>query len=154
MPGRGVWVDDVEHDRGSGNMVAYVAAATTLRTPLGDIGTTPFEEFIDFYNGPGSFARWPPLRREAFPAAQQARGDLWDVLFDDDVLTLDALAAPDRAGPCRRGIADFRRRSRDLRCRAAAGARRAPHRIDGAGHMIPLTHPEPLTHALLAGVEG
>jgi pimeloyl-ACP methyl ester carboxylesterase len=30
-------------------------------------------------------------RREAFLAAQQARGDLWDVLFDD-LLTIDALA--------------------------------------------------------------
>ena len=42
-----------------------------------------FEEFIDFYNGPGSFARWPAPRREAFLAVQQTRGDLWDVLFDD-----------------------------------------------------------------------
>ena len=50
-----------------------------------------YEEFIDFYNGPGSFARWPPQRREAFLAVQQTRGDLWDVLFDG-LLTLDALA--------------------------------------------------------------
>ena len=41
-----------------------------------------FEEFIDFYNGPGSFARWPSQRREAFLAVQQARGDLSDILFD------------------------------------------------------------------------
>jgi pimeloyl-ACP methyl ester carboxylesterase len=26
--------------------------------------------------------------------------------------------------------------------------------IDGAGHMMPLTHPEPLTRALLTGVDG
>src|SRR4051812_24958364 len=39
-----------------------------------------FEEFIDFYNGAGSFARWPPPRREAFLAVQKTRGDLWDVL--------------------------------------------------------------------------
>lgn len=39
-----------------------------------------FEEFVDFYNGPGSFTRWPLPRREAFLAVQQARGDLWDVL--------------------------------------------------------------------------
>jgi pimeloyl-ACP methyl ester carboxylesterase len=25
--------------------------------------------------------------------------------------------------------------------------------IEGAGHMMPLTHPEPLTHALLTGIE-
>ena len=51
-----------------------------------------FEEFVDIYNGPGSLARWPPPRREAFLAVQQARGDLWDVLFDG-LLTLDALAS-------------------------------------------------------------
>src|SRR5215217_5039181 len=49
-----------------------------------------FEEFVDFYNGPGSFARWPPPRHKAFLAAQRACGDTWDVLFDD-LLTLDAL---------------------------------------------------------------
>jgi lipase len=47
-----------------------------------------FEEFIDFYNGPGSFVRWPPPRREAFLAVQQTRGDLWDVLFDGGLLSL------------------------------------------------------------------
>src|SRR4051812_26575682 len=51
-----------------------------------------FEEFVDFYNGPGSFAQWPPARREAFLAVQQGRGDLWHVLFDDDLLAVDALA--------------------------------------------------------------
>lgn len=34
----------------------------------------------------------PPPRREAFLADQRSRGDLWHVLFDDDLLTLDALA--------------------------------------------------------------
>lgn len=37
---------------------------------------------MDFYNGPGSFARWPTDRREAFLDDQRARGDLWNVLFD------------------------------------------------------------------------
>ena len=41
-----------------------------------------FEEFVDYFNGPGSFARWPTERREAFLDDQRARGDLWDVLFD------------------------------------------------------------------------
>jgi lipase len=69
-----------------------------------------FEEFVDFYNGPGSFARWPPPRRQAFLGAQKARGDLWNVLFDDLL-------------------------------------------IEGAGHMMPLTHPEPVTRALLTRIE-
>jgi pimeloyl-ACP methyl ester carboxylesterase len=50
-----------------------------------------FEEFIDFYNGPASFAQWPPGRRSEFLSIQQARGDLWDVLFHG--LAAEALAA-------------------------------------------------------------
>ena len=108
-----------------------------------------FEEFIDFYNGPGSFARWPPPRREAFLAVQRTRGDLWDVLFDSR-LTLDALAevtAPvhvvegSQTSAVDHAICDVIRRH-------------VPHArhtlIEGAGHMMPLTHPEPLTRALLS----
>ena len=62
-----------------------------------------FEEFVDFYNGPGSFAGWPAPRREAFLAAQRERGDLWDVLFDD-LLTVGSLGRDHRPGPRRRGI--------------------------------------------------
>ena len=43
---------------------------------------TAFEEFIDFYNGRGSFAAWPAARRDAFLADQRTQGDLWDVLFN------------------------------------------------------------------------
>ena len=111
-----------------------------------------FEEFVDFYNGAGSFDRWPAPRREAFLAVQQARGDLWDVLFDD-LLTLDALArvtAPvhvvegSQTSAVDHAICDVVRRH-------------VPHArhtlIEGAGHMMPLTHPEPLTRALLRGFE-
>jgi lipase len=112
-----------------------------------------FEEFVDLYNGPGSFARWPPPRREAFLAVQRTRGDLWDVLFDDRLLALDALAgitAPvhvvegSRTSGVDHAICDVVRRH-------------VPHAqhtlIEGAGHMMPLTHPEPLTRALLTWIE-
>jgi lipase len=112
-----------------------------------------FEEFVDFYNGPGSFARWPSPRREAFLAAQQARGDLWDVLFDGRLLTLDALArmtAPvhivegSQTSAVDHAICDIVRRH----------VTHAQHTlIEGAGHMLPLTHPEPLTRALLTEIE-
>jgi lipase len=111
-----------------------------------------FEEFVDFYNGHGSFARWPPARRETFLASQRARGDLWDVLFDGP-LTVDALAsvtAPvhvvegSQSSAIDHAICDIVRRH----------VPRAQHTlIEGAGHMIPLTHPEPLTRALLTGIE-
>ena len=112
-----------------------------------------FAEFIDFYNGPGSFARWPTPRRAAFLTAQQSRGDLWDVLFDGRLLTVSALAtvtAPvlviegSQSSAVDHAICDVVRRH-------------VPHAqhtlINGAAHMMPLTHPEPLTHALLTGLE-
>jgi len=111
-----------------------------------------FEEFIDFYNGPGSFARWPSQRREAFLAVQQARGDLWDVLFDGP-LTLGALAgvtAPvhvvegSQTSAVEHAICDVVRRH-------------VPHArhtlIEGAGHMTPLTHPKLLARALVNEIE-
>jgi pimeloyl-ACP methyl ester carboxylesterase len=112
-----------------------------------------FEEFIDFYNGPGAFARWPPERREGFLAVQRARGDLWDVLFDDSLLAPEALTrvtAPlhvlegSQTSAVDHAICDVIRRH-------------VPHArhtlIEGAGHMMPLTHPKPLTYALLAGMK-
>ena len=112
-----------------------------------------FEEFIDFYNGSGSFARWPPPRREAFLAAQRARGDLWDVLFDDDLLTPDALTAVTAS----LHVIEGSHTSAVDHAICDVVRRHVPHgqhtMIEGAGHMIPLTHPEPLTRALLAGIE-
>ena len=85
-------------------------------------------------------------------AVQQARGDLWDVLFDGP-LSLDALAtvtAPvhvvlgSQTSAVDHAICDVVRRH-------------MPHAqhtlIEGASHIMPLTHPEPLTRALLTGIE-
>ena len=111
-----------------------------------------FEEFVDFYNGPGSFARWPPPRREAFLADQRARGDLWDVLFDDNLLTLDALASV--TAPVH--VVEGSLTSAVDHAICDVVRRHVPHAqhtlIEGAGHMMPLTHPESLTRALLAGL--
>ena len=111
-----------------------------------------FEEFVDFYNGAGSFARWPPLRREAFLAVQQARGDLWDVLFDD-LLTVDGLAR--LTVPVH--VVEGSQTSAVDHAICNVIRRHLPHAqhtlIEGAGHMMPLTHPEPLTRALVTGIE-
>jgi pimeloyl-ACP methyl ester carboxylesterase len=111
-----------------------------------------FEEFVDFYNGRGSFAAWPAARRDAFLAEQQARGDLWDVLFGDR-LTLDDLTRVtmpvqvvegSRTSPVDHAICDVVRRH-------------VPHAghtvVRSAGHMMPLTHPEQLTGILLTFIE-
>jgi pimeloyl-ACP methyl ester carboxylesterase len=112
-----------------------------------------FEEFIDFYNGPGSFASWPPERRDAFLAAQGAKGDLWDVLFDDERLSVDALSRI--AAPVH--VVEGSQTSTVDRAICNVVRRHVPHAqqtlIEGAGHMIPLTHPEPLTRALVAWIE-
>ncbi len=76
-----------------------------------------------------------------------------DVLFDDGLLTLDALPsviAPvhvvegSQTSAVDHAICDVVRRH-------IPDARHTL--IEGAGHMMPLTHPEPLTRALLTGIE-
>ncbi|MBV9311519.1 MAG: alpha/beta hydrolase [Solirubrobacterales bacterium] len=112
-----------------------------------------FEEFIDYYNGPGSFARWPPQRREDFLALQQGRGDLWDVLFDDrllDVAMLATVTAPTHVIEGSQTLAVDHAICEIVRLHVS----HARHSlIEGAGHMMPLTHPEPLTRGLLTGIE-
>jgi pimeloyl-ACP methyl ester carboxylesterase len=112
-----------------------------------------FEEFIDFYNGPGAFARWPPERREGFLAVQRARGDLWDVLFDDSLLAPEALTRV--TAPLH--VLEGSQTSAVDHAICDVILRHVPHArhtlIEGAGHMMPLTHPKPLTYALLAGMK-
>jgi pimeloyl-ACP methyl ester carboxylesterase len=107
-----------------------------------------FEEFIDFYNGPGTFAHWPPERQEAFLAVQRARGDLWDVLFDGIALEeVSAVVAPTHVIEGS-GSSHVDHAICDVVRRHVPNARHET--IAGAGHMMPLTHPEPLTHALVS----
>jgi lipase len=111
-----------------------------------------FEEFIDFYNGPGSFAQWPPERRDAFLAVQQTRGDLWDVLFDEDLLGPDALAGV--TAPVH--VIEGSQTSAVDHAICEVVRRHVPHArhtlIESAGHMMPLTHAEQLAGALLAEI--
>jgi lipase len=107
-----------------------------------------FEDFVDFYNGPGSFAKWPAARRDAFLDAQRARGDLWDVLFH----------APITAG----SLASM---TMPVHVVEGSGTTVVDHAIcevllenlpwvehsviDGAGHMMPLTHAADLSRQLV-----
>lgn len=108
------------------------------------------ELFIDFYNGPGSFAAWPQPRRDAYINVQRSRGELWDVLFDAP-FTLESVANTRVPVHVVEGSAT------DVIDAAICEVlrRHMPHArhtlIDGAGHMLPLTHPEPLAAALLTG---
>ncbi|MEP7023345.1 MAG: alpha/beta hydrolase [Actinomycetota bacterium] len=107
-----------------------------------------FEEFVDFYNGPGSFARWPAARRDAFLDDQRARGDLWDVLFDAPI-TAGALASVTMPVHVVEGsatsVVDH------AICEVVlASVPRAEHSvIEGAGHMMPLTHAAELSRVLV-----
>ena len=112
-----------------------------------------FEEFVDFYNGPGSFAAWPAARREALLVEQQARGDLWDVLFDENMLAVGMLASV----TSHVHVVEGSQTSAVDHAICTVVRRHVPHArhtlIEGAGHMMPLTHPKPLTRALLAAIE-
>ena len=112
-----------------------------------------FEEFVDFYNGPGSLARWPADRRQAFIDDQRARGDLWDVLFDAP-LTAEALMTV----PVPVHVVDGSLTSAVDHAICDAVRRHVPQVehtvIDGAGHMMPLTHAAELGRALVAAVAG
>lgn len=107
-----------------------------------------FAEFIDFYNGPGAFARWPAARRGPFLDLQRARGDLWDVLFQAP-LTAQAL----HRVPLPVHVVEGSATSIVDHTICALVRRHVPQTqhtlIDGAGHMMPLTHAGPLTRALL-----
>lgn len=110
-----------------------------------------FGSFLDYYNGPGSFDAWPADRRDAFLEDQKARGDLWDVLFDSPVSPhgLESVDVPSlvieggRTAQVERALCEVVRRHVPT-CRHQI--------IDGAGHMMPLTHPRQLTEALTGHV--
>jgi pimeloyl-ACP methyl ester carboxylesterase len=112
-----------------------------------------FEAFVDFYNGPGSFARWPADRRDAFLDAQRARGDLWHVLFDAP-LTGEALATVTVPVHVVEGSATTAvdHAICDVVLRHVPRVQHSV--IAGAGHMMPLTHATELTRALVAAVAG
>ncbi len=107
-----------------------------------------FEEFVDYFNGPGSFARWPAERREAFLDDQRARGDLWDVLFDAP-LTGEALrTVPVPVHVVEGSVTDTVDRAIcDVVLRHAPQAEH--HVIEGAGHMMPLSHAAELARILV-----
>jgi lipase len=107
-----------------------------------------YEAFIDFYNGPGSFAGWPAARRERFLDAQRRRGDLWDVLFEAP-LTAETLGAV----PLPVHVVEGSATSAVDHTICELVLRHVPHPehtlIEDAGHMIPLTHAAALTRALV-----
>jgi pimeloyl-ACP methyl ester carboxylesterase len=107
-----------------------------------------FQEFVDFYHGPGSFASWPAARRDAFLDGQRARGDLWDVLFDAPI-TAGALAPVTMPVHVVEGSATSVV-DRAICAVVLGNLRCAEHTvIEGAGHMMPLTHAAELSRALV-----
>jgi lipase len=107
-----------------------------------------YEEFIDFYNGPGSFAEWPVARRARFLDDQRGRGDLWDVLFEAP-LTAESLAAVPLPVCVIEGSATSTVDHTICQLLLRLLPRPEHVLIEGAGHMLPLTHAAALTRALL-----
>src|SRR5215212_3369892 len=110
-----------------------------------------YEAFIDFYNGPGSFAGWPAARRERFIDGQRRRGDLWDVLFAAP-LTAETLGAVPLPVHVVEGSATSAVDHTICELVLRHVARPEHSLIEGAGHMIPLTHAAALTRALVERV--
>jgi|1186.fasta_scaffold64752_1 lipase len=107
-----------------------------------------YEAFIDFYNGPGSFAGWPAARRARFLDDQRTRGDLWDVLFKAP-LTTETLAAVPLPVHVVEGSATSVVDHTICELVLRHVARPEHTLIEDAGHMIPLTHAAALTRALV-----
>lgn len=107
-----------------------------------------FEEFIDFYNGSGSFCRWPATRRARFLDDQRERGDLWDVLFEAP-LSAQALTSLPLPVCVIEGSATSVVDHTICRLLLRHLARPEHRLIVGAGHMIPLTHAAGLTQVLV-----
>jgi pimeloyl-ACP methyl ester carboxylesterase len=112
-----------------------------------------YAEFVDFYNGPGTFEGWPPERRARFVEQQRTRGDLWAVLFHAR-LTVAALREVPLPVHVVEGsattVVDHAMCEVVLR-----HLRRGSHTVvAGAGHMMPLSHPAALTPVLVATVAG
>lgn len=133
---------------------AYARICAMRDRVRGLVGDGRWEEalavFIDFYNGEGAFARWQPERRVRFVAEQRTRGDLWDVLFDAP-LTPASLAGISLPVQVVEGTAtsSVDHAICDVVARHVPGA--VHTLIEGAGHMMPLTHAPQLTEALLRG---
>jgi lipase len=106
---------------------------------------------VDFYNGPGSFASWPAGRREAFLDDQRARGDLWDVLFDapltGEALTTVAVPVHVVEGSATSAVDHA---ICDVVLRHVPQVEHSV--IEGAGHMMLLSHPAELARTLVAAM--
>ncbi len=112
-----------------------------------------YEQFVDFYNGPGSFAGWPATRRDRFIDHQRSRGDMWDVLFDAP-LTAETLGAVPLPVCVVEGSATSVVDHTICGLVLCHVARPEHIVVEGAGHMIPLTHAAALTQALVERVTG
>lgn len=112
-----------------------------------------YEEFIDFYNGSGSFAGWTAARRARFLERQRMRGDLWDVLFEAPLTTETLRAVPLPVHVVEGSATSVVDHTMcELVLRHVARPEHTP--IEGAGHMIPLTHAAALTRTLVDRVSG
>ncbi len=97
------------------------------------------ERFIDFWSGPGTWAALPPERRPGVTSRMAAVMQQFDALFADPLARGDLARLP---MPLRllsgSDTLPVARRIVDLVHAARPGARR--ERLDGLGHMGPVTH--------------
>jgi len=131
--------------------VARVAGAVARGLASGDYHAG-MREFMDYWNGDGSWARLKPAQQEGYATvvakvALDFQATLFQSLEDQ---ALRALGVPTLL---LRGERTTRpaRRITDILCEQLGNARLGE--IGGAGHMLPLTHPEAVNAAVRTHLE-
>jgi len=111
-----------------------------------------FGRFVDFWSGPGSWTGMPAEKRAAF-APQLAKVVLdFQAIFSDpsEIEDLDGIALPTLLLQGGRTVPASRRICARLREALPAAAFRI---IDGAGHMLPITHRDEVDRHIVAHID-
>ena len=105
--------------------------------------------FVDYWNGPGSWARLPDRQRVIIERAMPSVARQWDAIFSDTLSLEDCarLRVPTLLLAGDRGPTPVRRVVELLACALPTAIHGV---IAGAGHMAPVTHPAAVNAAISA----
>jgi pimeloyl-ACP methyl ester carboxylesterase len=140
------WLVAASERPGDVQGIADVAVDASAAVERGDLDAAA-QRFVDFWNGPGAWARTPPERRDAPLRAIRFVGD-WGHATLGDSTPLDAFAA------LRVPVLLLSGEASPLSGQAPAAllARTLPDArleiLAGLGHMGPVTHPDPVNARL------
>lgn len=99
--------------------------------------------FVDYWMGPGAWARMPDGRRETVTAAMPGVAPQWDAIFGEPA-PLAAFSALEMPVLLLGGSASPASAREVARLLGKTLPRVSAVEIEGAGHMGPVTHPDPV----------